>query len=77
MALFRKKTAGRPGEWFYCLEHRKVEEGPQCPGRDRMGPYASPEEAAEAMETARERNAEWENDPRWSDPSSRGAADDG
>lgn len=69
MALFKKKSAGRPGEWFYCLEHGKVEEGPECPGKDRMGPYASREEAAHAMETAAERNVKWENDPRWSDRS--------
>lgn len=68
MALFKKrKTTGKPGEWYYCLEHRKVEEGPECPGKDRMGPYASPTEAERAMELARDRNAEWETDPRWQD----------
>lgn len=77
MALFKKKTGGRPGEWFYCLEHGKVEEGPECPGKDRMGPYGSREEAAHAMETAAERNVRWENDPRWSDgSSSRDGRDD-
>ncbi len=30
MALFKKRTAGKPGEWYYCLEHKKVEEGPEC-----------------------------------------------
>jgi hypothetical protein len=72
MALFKKKSAGRPGEWVYCLEHGKVEEGPDCPGKDRMGPYGSREEAAHAMETARERNVQWENDPRWRDRSAGG-----
>lgn len=67
MPLFKRRTVGKPGEWFYCLEHKKVEEGPDCPGKDRMGPYASREEATHAMETARERNAEWETDPRWHD----------
>ncbi|MGK5501262.1 hypothetical protein [Streptomyces sp. URMC 125] len=67
MALFKRKAAGRPGEWFYCLEHRTVEEGPECPAKDRMGPYASRSEAEHAMETARERNVRWENDPRWSE----------
>lgn len=41
MALFKKRTVGKPGEWFYCLEHQKVEEGPDCPGKDRFGPYAT------------------------------------
>ncbi|MEU6082959.1 hypothetical protein [Streptomyces sp. NPDC047108] len=72
MALFKKKAAGKPGEWFYCLEHRKVEEGPECPAKDRMGPYSTRSEAEHAMETAAERNVEWENDPRWHDSSARG-----
>ncbi|MEU8823623.1 hypothetical protein [Streptomyces sp. NPDC048636] len=65
MALFKKKAGGKPGEWYYCLNHGTVEEGPECRAADRMGPYASREEAAHAMETARERNEEWQNDPRW------------
>jgi hypothetical protein len=75
MALFKRKATGRPGEWFYCLEHHTVEEGPECPAKDRMGPYASRSDAEHAMETARDRNARWENDPRWSDPAARGDTD--
>ncbi|WP_093654944.1 hypothetical protein [Streptomyces radiopugnans] len=75
MALFKRKATGKPGEWFYCLEHHEVEEGPECPAKDRMGPYTSRTEAEHAMETARERNVQWENDPRWSDPAARGDAD--
>lgn len=66
MALFRK-TAGRPGEWFYCLKHGIVEEGPQCRAADRFGPYGSREEAARAMELADARNREWDTDERWRD----------
>ena len=65
MALFKKRTVGKPGEWYYCLQHQKVEEGPECPAKDRIGPYTSPQEARHAMETVRERNEEWETDPRW------------
>ena len=67
MALFKRRTVGKPGEWYYCLEHKKVEEGPECPAKDRFGPYASRQEAEHAMQTARERNLEWENDPKWHD----------
>ncbi|WP_030545139.1 hypothetical protein [Streptomyces albus] len=68
MALFsRNRPAGKAGEWYYCLKHGKVEEGPECPAKDRMGPYATRPEAEHAMETAAERNAEWETDPRWHD----------
>jgi hypothetical protein len=67
MALFKRARtpAGKPGEWFYCLEHQKVEEGPECPAKDRLGPYPGPEEAARAVEAVEERNEEWEADPRW------------
>lgn len=64
---FNRKPTGKPGEWFYCIRHNKVEEGPECPAKDRLGPYTSPEEAAQALRIADERNREWQNDPRWSD----------
>jgi hypothetical protein len=69
---FRKPT-GRPGEWFYCLKHAKVEEGPDCPAKNRMGPYPTREQAEHAMRTAAERNLVWENDPRWRDGERREA----
>jgi len=75
MALFKKRTAGKAGEWYYCLEHKKVEEGPECPAKDRMGPYTSREEATHAMDIARERNLEWENDPRWGEAGARDRED--
>jgi hypothetical protein len=74
MVFGRSKPTGQPGEWFYCIKHGKVEEGPECPAKDRLGPYASREEAAHALETAAERNQEWRDDPRWNDeePPARG-----
>jgi hypothetical protein len=48
------------GKWFYCLKHKRVEQGPGCPDRDRMGPYDSENEATHALERAKERNEEWE-----------------
>jgi hypothetical protein len=67
MALFKKRTVGKPGEWYYCLKHQKAEEGPECPALNRLGPYATREEAQHAIETVSERNREWDNDPRWND----------
>lgn len=64
---FHRKPTGKPGEWFYCIRHAKVEEGPECPAKDRLGPYASREEAAQALRIADERNREWKSDPRWND----------
>jgi hypothetical protein len=25
-----KQPTGKPGEWFWCLKHAAVEEGPEC-----------------------------------------------
>jgi hypothetical protein len=46
--------------WWYCLKHRTVEHGPGCPGKDRLGPYATEEEARNALELVRKRNEEWD-----------------
>jgi hypothetical protein len=48
------------GEWFFCLKHMRVEHGPGCPDRDRMGPYATEAQAANALQHAHERNEQWE-----------------
>jgi hypothetical protein len=52
--------------WWYCLRHNTVEQGPGCPGKDRLGPYATEQEAERALETVRERNREWDaaDEPR-------------
>jgi hypothetical protein len=72
MALFKRQTAGKPGEFYYCLKHRKAEEGPECAGRNRLGPYATRQEAEHAIETVSERNRAWDDDPRWTDDPAAG-----
>jgi hypothetical protein len=73
MPLFKpKKPAGNPGEWFYCLKHKKAEEGPECPAKDRFGPYPTRAEAEHAMERNAERNREWDAADEPADPGSRG-----
>lgn len=69
-----RRARGRAGEWYYCLKHTKVEEGPECPAKNRLGPYATRDEAEHAMETAAGRNLDWETDPRWHDPDDDGEA---
>jgi hypothetical protein len=46
--------------WWYCLRHRTVEPEAGCPGKDRLGPYRTREEAEHALETVRRRNEEWD-----------------
>ena len=47
-------------DWYYCLKHHTVERGQVCPAKDRLGPYATKEEAERALETVRRRNEEWD-----------------
>ena len=53
--------------WFYCLDHRTVEPFEGCRAAIRIGPYATREAAAKALETVERRNREWDNDPEWSE----------
>ena len=54
--------------FWYCVKHRRVEdEDNLCPPIDRLGPYATREEAEQALETAARRNEDWDEDPRWND----------
>jgi hypothetical protein len=53
--------------YYYCLKHHEVEGAEGCPAADRLGPYATREEAARALEIVKERNEAWDNDPRWND----------
>ncbi len=54
-------------QWYYCLTHQKVEQGTVCANTERMGPYASREEAERAIQHAAERTEQWDKDPRWND----------
>lgn len=46
--------------WWWCLEHKQVEEGLGCGSSSRVGPYARREQAATALERIRQRAAEQE-----------------
>ncbi len=34
-------------QWYWCLRHQQVEPSGQCRAEERMGPYGSPEAAAD------------------------------
>lgn len=55
------------GTYWFCMTHHAVEKWDGCPNEDRLGPYDTAEEASRAMETVKERNEEWDNDPAWKD----------
>jgi hypothetical protein len=36
-------------QWWFCLKHNEVEQGTGCANSERMGPYATREEATAAI----------------------------
>ncbi len=49
-------------EWYYNTVTGNVEYGMLSPAEQRLGPYATREEAEHALDIARERNNKWEED---------------
>ena len=54
-------------EWYYCLKHHAVEPYEACKRANRLGPYATYAEAAQAIEKVKQRNQAWEDDPRFAE----------
>jgi hypothetical protein len=54
-------------QFWFCLKHHKVEGRDGCKNSDRLGPYATEQEAARALDKVEERNEDWDNDPKWND----------
>jgi hypothetical protein len=53
-------------QWYWCLRHNRAESTDRCGAELLMGPYSSPEEAAQFAEKAKARNETWdEEDERW------------
>jgi hypothetical protein len=53
--------------FYWCVKHSRVESGDSvCPGRERLGPYATGSEAQQALQRVQDRNEAWEaEDERW------------
>jgi|GEM_PF-2292555 len=47
-------------QFWWCLKHNAVEQGPVCPGKVKLGPFDCAEDAARALELVRERNEQWQ-----------------
>lgn len=55
-------------EYYFNTSTKMVEKGRQSSWEHLMGPYATPEEAAKAMELAAQRSKSWADDDRkWGD----------
>ena len=50
------------GDWYYCFKHNRVETSRECHRMDRMGPYATQEDAEHWRERVAARNKEWEDE---------------
>lgn len=60
------------GKWYYCLDHKTVEDMRGCGSPYRFGPYPTHDEAQNAMQKVAERNEKWdEEDREWNDPPQR------
>ncbi|WP_280234819.1 hypothetical protein [Nocardia cyriacigeorgica] len=56
--------------WYYCLKHKRAEQGKRCWFADRLGPFPDRATAERALEIVRERNAaEDARDQKWRDGS--------
>ena len=61
-------------QFYYNLSTGAVEEGAQSQVTDLMGPYATREEAQQALKTAAARNEAWdEEDKTWDDYGTEGS----
>lgn len=49
-----------PDQWWYNLVTGQVEFGAGAPNSERLGPYATKDEAEHALQRARERNEAWD-----------------
>ncbi len=55
-------------EWWYDLKTKSaVQDSRAGKAADRLGPYASREEAEQALDKVAQRNETFDNDPRWND----------
>jgi hypothetical protein len=55
-------------QWWYDLNTKSVvSDNNRTKVTDRLGPYASREEAQRALDKVHERNEAYDNDPRWKD----------
>ncbi len=54
-------------QWYWCLRHGRPEQAHEaCRAEERMGPYASREEATRWREKVEARNERWdEEDRKW------------
>jgi hypothetical protein len=54
------------GEFWFCMKHRRVEKFEDTDSANRIGPFPTPDAAAHALETIREREKAYDaEDSAW------------
>jgi hypothetical protein len=48
-------------QWWFNDKTNEVEQGPQSPQRDRIGPFASRDEAQHALDRIKANNERWDD----------------
>lgn len=67
-AVMDQPATDGPVYWYNLRTGQVETEGSKSRGEDLMGPYATHDEAAHALQKARERTEEWdEADRRWNE----------
>lgn len=57
-----KELGDAHGDWYYCLNHRRVEGISGCDSSERMGPYPTREDAEHWRERVAARNEVWDDE---------------
>jgi hypothetical protein len=60
-------ASNAPEKFWYNIRTGAVERGMVSPGVDRVGPFGSETEAANALELLRERSRKWDEEEREAD----------
>jgi len=55
-------ASGSADKFYFNTRTRKVEQGPRSMAKDRLGPYDTYAEAAQALERARRRSEAWDEE---------------
>ncbi len=60
-------SGSTPAQYWWCLDHQRVEPDEGCANSVRLGPFSEYAEAERALELAQKRTEAWDNDETWSD----------
>ena len=60
--IWYERSMTEEKRYWYNVKSGEVEDGPQSMGKDRIGPFSTREEAANALATYAQRNRAWDEE---------------